>query len=266
MEALIDNIRDYLSTISNGQSDLALQQRYEANKAIRIIDKDLKIRLKAKEHKLSGLAVKESMDVALEEAIPISDIIDQTKFQPVYVLLTFTGTWTAKVIDWWTKDGWTHSAFSFDETMTDMWSFTDRGFTHENINTDVYAKVKDHCKYSVYAVMIPTETKAILREMLGIMEAQRERFRYNLKGIFAFVFKWSGDNGDNAKFCSQFVTELLQMIDPEIINANPSTVKPSDFTRNKQLVHITHGVLSHYNPKKTLSILYDKLKKGVFEK
>lgn len=266
MEALIDNIRDHLSTISNGQSDLALQQRYEANKAIQIIDTDLKVRLKAKERRLRKSPVKESMDIVLEEAIPISDLLDPMKFQPIYVLLTFTGLWYTKVINWWTKDGWTHSSFSFDETMTDMWSFTDKGLTHENINTGVFAKVRNQCTYSAYAIMVPTESKEMLREMLTIMESQSERFRYNFKGMFSFVFKWSGDNGDNKKFCSQFVTELLQMIDPDIISMKPSTVKPSDFaTKSKKLVHVSHGILFDYNPKKTLSNLYNKIKKGAFE-
>ena len=180
------------------------------------------------------------------------------------MFLTYTGTMMAKLVEWWTHDRWTHSSFSLDETMTDMFSFTAIGLTNENIYTGDFKVQAHRSRYSVWAMMVPAEIKKDIETMLRIMYSQRERFRYSIKGVLSFVTGWSGYNGDNAKFCSQFVAEIINMIDYKILGRSADNIRPQSFTETGHLVHLTHGKLLQYDAKKTMDTLIAKIKKGEF--
>ena len=263
VEYTVYNVKEHLSGIANSKTLEGERLSHEASKAIKIIDNTLIPRLN---NKARILKIEKEKKPVAEAFVPTMDLLDPTKWQPVYVFLSKTGTLMSNLVGMYTKDPFTHSSFSFDETMTDMYSFTDLGMEHENIKTRIFKKYEETTSYRVYAMMVPTDSKTQLHTLLSIMQESRKDYRYSLKGVIQVALKLGKDTREYAKFCSQFVGEVMQMIYSDIINKDPFYVKPMDFTNMRHLFLVNEGdKLKDYDPEKTKRNLIEKIRKGDFE-
>lgn len=69
----------------------------------------------------------------------------------IFIILTYTGTFPAKVIKFWTRKPYSHVSISLDESLTRMYSFArlgeynifNAGFLHEYINKGIFKKFKN---------------------------------------------------------------------------------------------------------------------------
>lgn len=69
----------------------------------------------------------------------------------IFIVLTYTGTFPAKVIKLWTRKPYSHVSISLDESLTRMYSFArlgqynifNAGFLHEYINKGIFKKFKN---------------------------------------------------------------------------------------------------------------------------
>lgn len=260
METMIGELRHHLVYVANNSNtEENTRLNFEAKRAIKTVDTVLMPALDLKRKTFAKSKMKSVSEAA------IADLLNPAKYQPVYVVLFHTGSKTATIIKEVTHDAWSHATITFDESLTQMYSFNSHGFIVENIYESIYAKQPHKIPVSVYALMVSVDIKDQMQKFIEQMVATKDIFQYNIKGMLSFVTGWSGDNVETKKFCSQFVSEILTMANENIIDRPAYKIKPVDLSTNENLHHIYTGKLSNYNPKRVRACLLEKIKLGVFD-
>lgn len=178
--------------------------------------------------------------------------MNEGKNRRIYILLTDTGTIFTRIIRLYTKAPYNHVCIGFDESLEHLYSFGRKkprnpfigGFVKENINNGVYAVFKDtNC--ALYYFDVDECTFKRIKENIGIFEAQREKYKYNLIGLLG-VICGKPVNRKYAYFCSQFVATVLSKSGIDFFGKHPSLVIPYDFARIKHLNLMYRGKLRDY--------------------
>ena len=176
----------------------------------------------------------------------------------IYIILTDTGTLLSRMIKLYTKDELNHVSISFDDQLSEVYSFGRKdqrnpfigGFVRENINERLLGLREKRIECAVYCCEVDNRTYNRIREQISIMEQHRNDYTYNLLGLFAVAFNMRMDRA-KAFFCSQFVSFLFQRAGASIVNKPPSLVTPGDIAKSSQLQHVYKGCLFNYLSSKT---------------
>ncbi len=119
--------------------------------------------------------------------------------------------------------GYTHASLALDDKNESYYSFNFRGFRKE------YPKKYRHrSKSSIsYTLEIPKEDYEKIREKIKEMEHGKEKFHYSRIGVLLCLLHIPFRR-KNYYFCSQFVTEMLQMSDAVLLRKDASLYLPND--------------------------------------
>lgn len=149
----------------------------------------------------------------------------------VYIVLTDTGTMFTRLIKLYTKKPYNHASISFDEELTEVYSFGRKlprnpfigGFVRENVKCGLFKNA--NCK--IYSCEITEEQYFKMRNFIQDIEKKQHHYRYNLLGLIGFAFN-KPINREHAYFCSEFVATVLQ--EGEVLESqrSPSLVAPHD--------------------------------------
>ncbi|MDP4087696.1 MAG: hypothetical protein Q8930_00340 [Bacillota bacterium] len=134
----------------------------------------------------------------------------------LYLVMSQTGTWLSKVIKIYTGEEYNHISISLKNKLNPMYSFGrvkasnpfSSGFVLENINEGVYRLFRE-CRCRVYKLEVSKEQYIKLKRTLKEFESNKDKYRYNLLGLFYIAFKVDRYR-KNHYFCSQFVAEVIQ--------------------------------------------------------
>ena len=152
----------------------------------------------------------------------------------IYLLFTRSSTLMSKTIFFCTRDEYTHVSISTDNTLKDFYSFGRRmpymmlpaGFTRESVYGGLYRSDDTiPCKL----VRIPVQQKEFdrLEAILAFFYRYRFQYKYSILGT---IFCKLGIRYQRIhhRFCSQFVSELLQECGIMTKDREPSLIRPSD--------------------------------------
>lgn len=174
----------------------------------------------------------------------------------VYIILTDTGTIFTRMIKLYTKKPYNHASISFDPYFSDIYSFGRKnprnpfvgGFVVESIHQGLLKKAK--C--AIYCCTITEQQYKKMNEYLLKIEEQKERYRYNLIGLFAIALNKEIER-ERAFFCSQFVTNVLTEGDVIRFSKHASHVTPYDFQQVPHFQLIYQGNFEDYKSKQNLN-------------
>ncbi len=214
----------------------------------------------------------ESYDLKEEQEIVIENTMNSLKakgnklLEPVFVLLTHSGSLLASAIKYVTKDPYSHSSISFDSNLKNMYSFGRKykdnplsgTFVKEDIKSGFYESVADTATYSLYVTFVTPEEKKKMYERLEEFKNSPMKFKYNFIGLIKYKFGIE-DRREDSYFCSQFVSTILSA-GKDFFDRDHSLIKPYDFAKHREFFFVTKGLLKNYNPKK-VDALIEKLKK-----
>lgn len=156
----------------------------------------------------------------------------------VYILLSRTGTWLSRILGFVSGFKYMHTSISFDETLSEMYSFGRirphnpliGGFVKESLYEGVYTfSKKNACM--VYSTTITQEQAELLKAEIQRFEMSPHSYHYNFLGLFFIPFRIHVKRKHHY-FCSQFITELFIKI--AILDQNTK----SYWTSPKDLVHL----------------------------
>lgn len=175
----------------------------------------------------------------------------------VYIILTDTGTLFTRMIKLYTKKPYNHASISFDPYFSDIYSFGRKnprnpfvgGFVTESIHQGLLKKAK--C--AIYCCTITEQQYKKMNEYLHKMDVQRNRYRYNLIGLFAIAFNKEIER-ENAFFCSQFVTTVLTEGGVIEFSKHASHVTPYDLQQVPYFQLIYQGNFEDYKRIQNLNI------------
>lgn len=152
------------------------------------------------------------------------------KEKKIYIIFTDTGTLFTKLIKLYTKKTYNHVSLSFDDRLSEIYSFGRKkpnnpfigGFVRERIATGLFKKAS--CK--IYSYTIPESEYEKMRTKVSQIEAKKELYKYNLIGLFAIIINYKL-NRNNAFFCSQFVATILNE-KTGLLKKSPCLCTPQD--------------------------------------
>lgn len=174
----------------------------------------------------------------------------------IYILLTDTGTIFTRTIKQYTKAPYNHSSLSFDKELKEMYSFgrkTPRnpfngGFIREDVVTGTFRSFpKTTC--ALFELEVDENTLKKIRRVIELFEKQKDKYSYNLVGIFGVAIKESYEP-KGAFFCSQFVADVLSRSGLRLWDKPSALVTPEDFRKCPNMKLIYEGKLYEYEPVK----------------
>ena len=175
------------------------------------------------------------------------------KLKKIYILLSGTGTFPAKVIRKIKGGKFSHTSLALTPQTDGFYSYARRrlhnllvaGFVTENIHTHVFAQYPD-APCALYALTISDEGYEKIREMIDYCQANYKKAKYNFIGLFALGF------GIKIKCkyrytCSQFVAVLLERSGDVKLPKDPYLMVPTDFMKIDGIELIYEGALKDCN-------------------
>lgn len=151
--------------------------------------------------------------------------------QEIYVVLSHTSTYLARLIRFFTGYQYNHVSISLDVALEEMYSFGRKrpynpfyaGFVHEDRQNGFYSVFTDTTS-RIYRVTITDSQYRSLQKSIGLFQSKQEVYRFNLIGLFLNWFGVSFSR-ENHFFCAQFVSHVLEASkiykfpkDPKLVN------------------------------------------------
>ena len=155
----------------------------------------------------------------------------------IYIVLTHTGTVLSKIVRAYTKKPFSHVSIALDRDLQKMYSFGRlkpsnpffAGFVHEYINKGTFKRFYNTTT-KIYSLEVTEEQYEKMEEIINRMEKQKEKYKFNILGLFAVAFN--------------------------INNDLPEIIKPVDFEELKGIKQVYKGLLRNYKaPKKVLTTI-----------
>ena len=170
----------------------------------------------------------------------------------IYILLTDTGTLFTKFIKLYTKKPYNHASLSFDSELSEVYSFGRKtarnpfigGFVKEDVNEGLFKQA--NC--AIYSLTVNDVQIQKMNHYIKEIETQKEEYRYNLLGLFGFIFN-KPIKRKKAFFCSQFVATVLKECNIIDFGKSPSLVAPNDLQKVLKFKFVYEGELKAYQNK-----------------
>lgn len=161
------------------------------------------------------------------------------KDHEVYILLMQTSTLLARIIQFISKEPYSHVSLALDKNLKTAYSFGRKnphfmfpaGFVVENLE-EVFRRYPD-IRYALYALPV---TKEEYHRIQHAVEGFKKdsRYRYNVLGAFGAWFNIPVTR-DKYYFCSQFVADVLIAVEQTLFDKPAALVRPYDFRINSRL-------------------------------
>lgn len=184
----------------------------------------------------------------------------QADDREIYIMLSQTKTYFARLIKLYTREPYAHASIAFDEDLEEMYSFARlraknpfiTGFVEEDITSGVFgACIETTC--SVYSLKVSQEQYDQLKSEIEIFKQNRKKYSYNFLGIVGVMIH-KPVNSKNRYFCSQFVAHLLEKSGIHLFNKSSGLVRPFDIRMCPKLKKIYQGKLVDYRDYRHLVI------------
>ncbi len=168
--------------------------------------------------------------------------------KPIYVVLTFTGSFFSFLIRIVSYVPYSHVSLSLRNSFRPMYSFgrlnpwfpIPGGFVHENIDRGLYGrKPKTTCR--VYRVLVSEEQHRAVYHAMREIRKRRTVLKYDYFGFVQLAFK---KNKERSRFvCSTFVADVFEKSGMPLFDQASWLVTPLDFYRSSNLELVFEGLL-----------------------
>ncbi len=176
----------------------------------------------------------------------------EEKNKTIYIVVSQTGSIVSKILKLLTGAKYNHVSVALDETLSPMYSFARKytynpfwgAFVREYPGKGVFARFKN-TEVNVLEVPCTERQYAMVRERLEKMYREREKYRYNYRGLFSAYFS-KKYHKEHHYYCSEFVRELLERCGVVPAGVFGDIVKPIDFLELPGAESIYCGKLRKY--------------------
>lgn len=167
----------------------------------------------------------------------------------IYVVLTYTGTKFGKMIKYYTKSKYTHSAISLDSFMNRLYTFNmnRNGFTIEDIKS-----YNQDGSVVVYALFTTKENIRKLKAKIDYYIANIKNTNYSILNLAGIMMNKSIEF-TNDMICSQFVDSMLKSLNIDITHKKSGLVTPNDLylgSKAKTFYKVYEGKIKNYDKSK----------------
>jgi hypothetical protein len=167
----------------------------------------------------------------------------------IYILLTGTGSWLSRVIQWYTRAPLNHASIAFDEELTEVYSF---GRKYENnplvgglVQEDIHTPFFRGAECAVYSCRVDRRQYRLMRSCVEEMLKEQDRYKYHILGLVGLVLNRKLERKD-AFFCSQFVSSVFEQAGITLLDKPPHLTTPGDLAGSPLLREIYKGPVTGY--------------------
>ncbi len=165
----------------------------------------------------------------------------------IYLVLTQTNTYLARIIKYYTKNKYSHISIAFDDECNEMYSFGrkyDRNpfigmFKREKLDQGVFNN--KNSSMAIYKVSVNGYQYKKIRKI--IREIERTNKGYNIFGLLTAALKIKLNR--KKYYCSEFVYEVLSNEKVEILSKNEICFNPEDIIQ-KDFKLLYEGFIKEY--------------------
>lgn len=196
------------------------------------------------------------LDTLTEEAVFSKDCKN-----PVYITLMNGKSPLADIISKATGDYFTHACISFNSALDPLYSFGSKNDMEKGMGFSI-AHVKDRAisrnqpYYSVYVMYVSDSAYAAMKERLKYFEKNKNKFKYDFKGLVDIFFNRSSENHSTKYFCSRFVMDIISQAMP--LNKVASLWRPQQIESLSNISLVNRG-FDLYNYDKKITEKNEKL-------
>ncbi|MCC0638708.1 MULTISPECIES: hypothetical protein [unclassified Clostridioides] len=173
----------------------------------------------------------------------------------IYIVTTYTGTVLSYLIRNISKKLYTHVSISLNENLKPMYSFGRLnprnpfigGFVEENINQGLYA-IRKNTVCRVYSLEVCNSQYENLFKNIKLISDYREDYYYDIMALI-YLSMNIHRKVEYKYVCSNFVADMLEKSEIDILNKEAFEVTPNDFYNLNGLTLEYEGLLSEYNSK-----------------
>ena len=161
--------------------------------------------------------------------------IDMSKLEPIYIVLSYSGTLFGKVITAYKKCTYSHAGLALDPTLNEIYSFSIKskavnGFVVESL--DDYHDKNGNANILVMALFINAEMKEKIKENIEYYIKNQDKTKYSIKNIIRIVFNKTTNSAHSLEMvCSQFVDNILKLSGLDITGKSSNLVAPEDLVK-----------------------------------
>lgn len=191
----------------------------------------------------------------------------------VYIVLTSTGTYLSKLIQFYTKASLNHASIAFDPELKEVYSFGRKnvanpflaGLVREDYSSPFFHS--SHC--AIYTLTVTSEQYNQMHRLVRDMMKRQHTYKYHLLGLIGVMLHVELRR-ENAYFCSQFVSYVLGHGGALPVRKPAHFVTPSDFEKTDILKEVYRGSLWDYTCKssersvRTKTTSMDRVKAHIF--
>lgn len=167
----------------------------------------------------------------------------------IYIVLTKTNTVLSRIIHLYTQTQFTHASIAFDDRLSEMYSFGRKketnpfigGFVHENPSSTMMS----NAKCIIFCCDVTEEQYIFMKQQVAHYQCNKNYYKYNFIGLFGVACGFRL-NRENAFFCSQFVSTLLERAGLSLNGQPPCLMKPTDLANLSFLHKYYVGTMRQY--------------------
>lgn len=188
------------------------------------------------------------------------------KNRKIYIVMTQTGTFLSRLLKFFSKDEYNHVSIALDDRLEEMYSFGRLnpynpfvgGFVKESPHYGTFKRFSD-TDATITTVDVTEKQYRAVKDMLSKMYEEKEKYRYNYKGLLWAFFGKSIEEL-NRFYCSEFVKYVLVengVVDKSVFN---KITRPVDFKELPNTKTVYVGKLRTYalNIKELLEVFSSK--------
>lgn len=188
-------------------------------------------------------------------------------YKPVYVVLTHCSYGFSNFVKFMTHAVYSHASIAFDTGLKEVYSFASRGkehtlvplgFSEESLFKFV-AQDKD-AKYALYVMFVPSKDYNIMKSKVMHFKANKASYGYDVAGVVKNFFGKRSMNDKN-KFCSGFVSEILNSGSKQITQKESDMMRPEDIPDIPNIHFVDAGLFRNYDKReidKRVATIYEK--------
>lgn len=170
----------------------------------------------------------------------------------IYVLLSGTNTFVAKLIRLYTRKPYSHVSIALDVELEELYSFARKqrfnplnsGFIHEDLNTGVFGADKN-ARCCVYKIPVTEKQYKNISDEISHFIEHGNDYGYNFVGLFSAMFGINVEDGTHF-LCSQFVDHVFCKGGIRLFEEQEGLIRPFDFYLKLKDKQIYNGKLSEY--------------------
>jgi len=170
----------------------------------------------------------------------------------IYIILTSTRTFLARVIKFWVKKPYNHIAISLDKELNEMYCFGRRkprnpfiaGFIKEDWETGFHVIFRD-IPCLIYECEISEEIYDNIKEIIDEFYENRLKYKFNIIGLIGNAVGFD-INRKKHYYCAEFVSYLFEKSGLYSFNEAHTRRRPMDFEGILDSKLIYDGFINDY--------------------